>query len=265
MIHPKRKNKPLIRGNNLFSFLILFTITSAFSQEKAEISLSDPLFGLIKTVTEQPGDSTESAMPEALLDIISEIYEEQHTSDSLSIEVLGFISDVYDQHGYHETGGWSALPNFIKYIPYTGELPDFEISDFVWPVKGKLNSGYGYRPKFKRVHRGIDLHLNLGDTVKSALPGVVIKNGYDHKGYGSYVVVAHSGNIETLYAHLSKSLVMPGVNIKAGEPIGLGGNTGNSTGTHLHFETRYLGMPMDPISWFNLSPEEPSKKSEKTK
>ena len=75
---------------------------------------------------------------------------------------------------------------------------------------------------------------------------------YERRGYGKYVVIRHDNGLETIYGHLSKQLVEENQLVKAGEPIGLGGNTGRSTGSHLHFETRFLGIAINPIYMFDF-------------
>lgn len=121
------------------------------------------------------------------------------------------------------------------------------------PVYGIITSKFGYRPAYKRMHKGVDIKLNIGDTVRCAVSGTVQRVDWDPKGYGLFVVVKHSNNLETRYAHLSKSLVIPGMTLAAGSPLALGGNTGNSTGPHLHFETRFEGQAVDPTSMFDFN------------
>lgn len=169
-------------------------------------------------------------------------------------DVLGFLTNAYSEHEFHESGSWEKKDTKrYRYTPYSGELPDYTLNEFYIPVIGQLSSSYGYRPKRHRHHNGLDVAVNMGDTVKCALPGVVTKIGYEKAGYGHYIVVAHSGDLETIYAHLKSTIAVPGQKVKAGEVIGLAGATGNSTGPHLHFETRYRGFPVNPYSWFNLS------------
>lgn len=136
--------------------------------------------------------------------------------------------------------------------PYSGvEIPavkDIDVSTYVPPVPGAITSNYGYRRRFRRVHRGTDLRLSIGDTVVSAFDGKVRLTKYEGRGYGYYVVIRHDNGMETVYGHLSKFLVKPNQRVKAGEPIALGGNTGRSTGPHLHFETRFMGLPINPAA-----------------
>ena len=117
-------------------------------------------------------------------------------------------------------------------------------TEFAMPVDGIVTSRYGYRSG--RNHNGTDIDLNTGDTVVAAWSGKIRYAKYNNAGFGNLVVIRHHNGLETFYAHLSKHLVVPNQDVKAGEPIGLGGNTGHSYGSHLHFEVRFYDAPMDP-------------------
>lgn len=209
------------------------------------------LIGLIMGNDTMP----EIEVPIELQLIVDELYADEIIENRTALDILSYVTGAYSEHGFYDRGGWARNnePAIVRYVPYNGDLPDYEISDFQMPFNGKLTSKYGYRKKFNRFHKGIDIALNFGDTVKSALPGVVTKTGYEPGGYGNYVVITHDGGVETLYGHLMLPLVDPGDKIATGEPIGLGGNTGRSTGPHLHFETRYRGVALDPFSWFHIT------------
>ncbi len=168
-----------------------------------------------------------------------------------SSSVLEFMTKVYADHGFYQSGRWEDAEDWSA-ITRNITLPEYDPADFYRPVWGQITSTYGYRPKFGRVHKGIDLALHVGDTVRAALPGVVAKVAYDAGGYGHYVVLVHNNGMETRYAHLQAPLSILGETLAAGEPLGLGGNTGNSTGPHLHFEVRYRGTALDPASLFNF-------------
>lgn len=112
-----------------------------------------------------------------------------------------------------------------------------------------LTSKFG--PRGYRYHYGDDLKLQIGDTVKTSFDGVVRISKYNKGGYGHYVLVRHDNGLETIYGHLSERLVKVGQLVKAGECIGLGGNTGRSTGSHLHLEVRYKGVAIDPKEIFD--------------
>ena len=144
---------------------------------------------------------------------------------------------------------WNSQTIATAYAGLTVPLhKDIDVTGYVAPVKGKLVSAFGYRPRFGRMHRGVDLDLNVGDTVVAAFDGRVRITKYERRGYGYYVVLRHDNGLETVYGHLSRFLVKPDQYVKAGQPIALGGNTGRSTGPHLHFETRFMGIALNPAS-----------------
>lgn len=126
--------------------------------------------------------------------------------------------------------------------------------DFVMPVPGMVTSRYGFR--HGRYHNGIDLDLETGDTVVSAWSGKVRYAKFNDGGFGNLVIVRHYNGLETFYAHLSKLLVAPDQEVKAGEPIGLGGNTGHSFGSHLHFEVHFYDAPMNPEQVIDFAKKE---------
>lgn len=162
------------------------------------------------------------------------------------------IVPIYD---YLRTIQFSDIPeeyniwSSTKVNPYQVDLTDMEdtviidLSSYYPPSKKHITSNFGFRRW--RHHYGVDLKVHRGDSVYNAFDGVIriTKRARD---YGNYVVVRHFNGLETLYAHLNKITVKPGDTIKAGTPVGLGGNTGRSTGYHLHFEVRYLGNPINP-------------------
>lgn len=117
------------------------------------------------------------------------------------------------------------------------------------PVKGVVTSNFGFRDG--RAHNGIDLDLVTGDSVVAAFDGVV-RISRRHGGYGHVIVIRHDNGLETTYAHLSRRKVVPGDRVLSGQLIGLGGNTGKSTGSHLHFEVRFVGYPINPKSIINF-------------
>ena len=98
----------------------------------------------------------------------------------------------------------------------------------------------------------VDLRSAIGDTVYSAFSGRVRLTRFDRGGYGFYVIVRHENGLETIYGHLSRFLVKPDQYVKAGQPIALSGNTGRSTGPHLHFETRFMGYAINPEAIFDF-------------
>lgn len=117
--------------------------------------------------------------------------------------------------------------------------------DFCFPMrKIKVNSRYG--PRSGRYHNGIDLALSVGDTIFAMFSGKVRYAKYNDGGFGNLVILRHYNGLETFYAHLSKFLVAPNQEVKVGDPIALGGNTGRSTGPHLHMEVRFYDAAINP-------------------
>ena len=151
----------------------------------------------------------------------------------------------------------SLYPNWNnQYVHAYGNaiIPDtytIDLTGFHMPTPStKITSPFG--PRWRRMHNGLDLKVNIGDTIVAAFDGKVRIVKYERRGYGKYVVIRHDTGLETVYGHLSKQLVEENQLVKAGEVIGLGGNTGRSTGSHLHFETRFLGIAINPIYMFDF-------------
>jgi murein DD-endopeptidase MepM/ murein hydrolase activator NlpD len=150
------------------------------------------------------------------------------------------------------TEGWNSKrvnPYNEADVPFKAII---DVRNYCIPVPGQVSSNYGYRPKFGRMHKGVDLHLNMNDTVYAAFDGKVRLTNYEAKGYGNYIILRHPNSLETVYGHLNKILVKPDQVVRAGQAIGLGGTTGRSTGPHLHFETRYMGYAINPQAIFDF-------------
>jgi murein DD-endopeptidase MepM/ murein hydrolase activator NlpD len=116
----------------------------------------------------------------------------------------------------------------------------------IWPANGPVSSGFG--PRWGRLHAGIDLPLAVGTPLRAAQSGRVVLAGWTG-GYGNYTCIQHSGGLSTCYAHQSRLGTSVGASVGQGQVIGYSGNTGNSTGPHLHFETRVNGQPVDPFNY----------------
>ena len=156
-----------------------------------------------------------------------------------------------------EYPGFALYPSWINdrvHVYANAAMPDsftIDLKGFCMPTESrKITSKYG--PRRRRMHKGVDVKVYIGDTIRSAFDGKVRVVSYERRGYGKYVVIRHDNGLETIYGHLSKQLVGENQIVKAGEPIGLGGNTGRSTGSHLHFETRFLGQEIDPSKMFDF-------------
>ncbi len=185
--------------------------------------------------------------------------EEDIFDPEIDFEVLGATLDYLDEVtrvSNMATAAEMVSPerraSWLGSLRLPGMAAEALSRDFHRPVAGVVTSPYGYRARFRRMHKGIDLSLSVGDTVRSASGGVVKSVGFDKRGYGHYVVVLHPTGAETLYGHLSAAIVAEGDALEAGSPLGLGGNTGRSTGPHLHFEVRWGGLSLDPSELFDF-------------
>lgn len=165
---------------------------------------------------------------------------------------IDLIDDIEPEIDIY-TEGWNSK----RVNPFREQdVPNSKVIDvtgYYMPVPGGVTSNYGYRAKFGRMHKGVDLHLRANDTVYAAFDGKVRLTNYEAKGYGNYVIIRHPNGLETVYGHLNKHLVKPDQVVKAGQPIGLGGSTGRSTGPHLHFETRFMGYAINPNAIFDFA------------
>jgi murein DD-endopeptidase MepM/ murein hydrolase activator NlpD len=169
--------------------------------------------------------------------------------------LLEQLEEILDDHPSNDI--YNNVWRSDRVNPYripVDSLPDsvrIDMSKFVIPHRGVVTSRFG--PRRYRFHYGIDLKVNVGDSILSSFDGKVRIIDYEAKGYGHYVVIRHENGLETVYAHFSQVLVEHDQAVKAGELIGLGGNTGRSTGPHLHYELRYLGNAINPENMINFS------------
>lgn len=141
-----------------------------------------------------------------------------------------------------------------KYAHRATELPEtykIDLRRFTMPTTSRvITSNFGSR--WGRQHKGLDIKVYIGDTIRAAFSGKVRIVRYERGGYGKYIVIRHNNGLETIYGHLSKQLVEENQEVRSGEVIGLGGNTGRSTGSHLHFETRLCGVALNPALMFDF-------------
>ena len=188
----------------------------------------------------------------------SDLIAAQHNiSDQIKVQdTEQFLDNLFTEEEEPEldiyTEGWdSQSVNCYRnaVVPQTKEI---NVSKFAMPCPGYMTSPYGYRRRFRRMHKGVDLKVQIGDTIRAAFDGKVRLTKFERRGYGYYVVIRHTNELETVYGHLSKFLVEPDQYVKAGDPIALGGNTGRSTGPHLHFETRFMGYAINPSAIFDF-------------
>ena len=130
-----------------------------------------------------------------------------------------------------------------------GPLPSPSAAGFIWPLEGTVTSGFGYR--WGRMHEGIDISVPEGTPIRAVADGTVIlvQSEYESGGYGNYSCIDHGGGLSTCYAHQSSFATSVGARVSQGDLIGYSGNTGNSTGPHLHFEVRINGAATDPLGY----------------
>ena len=151
------------------------------------------------------------------------------TDDATVGSTLDYMAGLFNSgFGHNLVIGGKSGGLFAKASVPDGDIP-INVSEFSMPATGPVTSPYGPRKKFNRLHRGIDIGIAKGDTICAAFPGTVSMTGYDKRGYGYYVILTHP-------------------NVNAGEAIAIGGTSGNSTGPHLHFETRFKAIPINPAS-----------------
>lgn len=182
--------------------------------------------------------------------------ERSGVESELSNEVVWDVADslriipAYDTYCSWDTRNIHAYDFSYKELTDTIHVNlRYADCDYAHPFQGSVTSNFGERGS--RYHYGIDIKLLTGDPVRSAFEGLVRISQYS-KTYGNVVVVRHPNGLETLYAHLSARKVKPGDYVQAGDWVGLGGNSGRSSGSHLHFECRFKGEPIDPndiIDW----------------
>ena len=223
--------------------------------EKRDSLPSDAI--IVKRVPLESGPSFESKGDVLVVDTIPSSSEGLNIvlyNDNTWRYVRNRDIDVLDETIY--TQNWTT-----KIQPYDVELKDLPISmvidlvdslkSYHYPFKGRVTSKYG--PRRSRVHQGTDIDLETGDPVYATFDGRVRVTTYVKGGYGNLVIIRHDNGLETYYGHLSEIHVKNDEWVTAGQVIGKGGNTGRSTGSHLHYEMRYKGHTFDPERLIDFS------------
>jgi len=198
-----------------------------------------------------------------------ELYQLNRQSTQLAQQITDMLQQQEDaiiaaamQAVWTQVQLWSQSNPVGQIQPSAGHSTKYR---FIWPEpQAQISQRFGpstfwFEPPYNgyaHFHTGIDLVEKLGSPVYAADDGIVALVGSSGSGYGTYVVIAHSGGLDTLYGHLSAALVKVGQRVTQGQPVGLEGSTGNSTGPHLHFELRINQKPVDPSPY--LPPGAPS-------
>ncbi|MBO5228671.1 MAG: peptidoglycan DD-metalloendopeptidase family protein [Lachnospiraceae bacterium] len=234
------------------------------------------LYELNENITEKtiiyPGQKLVITVPEPELSVLVEEIVEYEEEYNAPVEYI-YNDSWYTtksvvrqeaESGYHEVKANVYTRNGKEYdreileediieepVAKVVEVGTITPPTFIVPVNGgRVTSNYGYRAWQGKVHTGIDYGISTGTKVMASCGGTVIQAGWNG-GYGYCVTIQHSGGIKTRYAHLSKVLVSVGQKVSQGQKIALSGNTGNSTGPHLHFEIIVNGSYKDPRTYLN--------------
>ena len=193
------------------------------------------LFGLSKSLQADGG----------LIDIMIQCYEEYYSLSKSEKTIIPTnnevcISEPKEFSEYFQT-------DFINFSSLReGNVTTFSFRDSIHSPLNALHITSDYGVRSGKKHFGVDFRLNVGDPVYSVFCGKVRIAKFDSE-YGNVVVIRNYNMSESVYAHLNEILVTVGQEVTVGETVGLGGNSGRSTGPHLHFELRYKGFPINPI------------------
>lgn len=213
---------------SLVGALCCFTFSGAVSASPVEQARSDSL------LTQRQADSETSSETEE--DEFQDGVDTLFPSEEPSVDTFAWDNWKINS-GHFASDAWTDTATIVLVDSLAGRF-------YVHPFKNVVTSDFGERRWL--WHNGVDIRLSKGDTVRAAFDGIVRVTKCDRHGYGNVVVVRHPFGLETIYGHLSRECVTVNKRIKAGDVVGLGGNTGRSTGSHLHFEMRYYGEPFDP-------------------
>lgn len=195
--------------------------------------------------------------PSELIKALNDYVISKRIEEDFYIALTGFYdSTIYPSNSMYQKWDTYNLYPYEEALRKNDKSVRLVLQDtanfcnFVPPIKGLITSNFGWRDG--KSHNGMDIDLQVWDTVVAAFDGMV-RIARSHPGYGRVVIVRHYNGLETLYAHLHRLKVKPGDLVEAGQLIGLGGSSGRSTGSHLHFEVRFKGKPLNPRSLINFN------------
>ncbi len=191
----------------------------------------------------------EDKLPVELVQQINSVAAQLMREDNSMVSLTGF----YDDSPFPSNSFYNSWDNFNMHpIVNDGNEQDnyslvlqdtLNFCNFYPPIQGVVTSNYGWRNG--RSHQGMDIDLEVLDPIHASFDGMVRVSRF-HPAYGRVVVIRHYNGLETLYAHMHRLKVQVGDVVEAGQVIGLGGSSGRSTGSHLHFEVRFRGKPINP-------------------
>ncbi len=238
------KNNLFAKASVLLSATLLFTSSILFSQSlpvssdkpRSEVTYKQYHSSKLSESSGLFADGLKLRIDLSVLDesVFNE-EEEREAFDPAEIPADDIYEGMWVNRHVDVYGGLQNAPDTFM----------VDLENFTIPVDGYVTSNFGRRGS-RRYHYGIDLKAQTGDTIYAAFDGKIRVKQYERRGYGYYLVIRHVNGLETVYAHLSKFLVEENDFVLSGQPIGLAGNTGRSYGSHLHFETRFLGKPINP-------------------
>ena len=224
----------IARARVLMPATLMFVTLNSFSQqvqETPENNRSEVTYKQVHSsiLNEQSGLFADGLKLKLDLSVLDEAEADRENFDPEDIPADDIYGGMWENRYVNMYGSLKSAPDsFIV-----------DLENFTMPVDGRMTSNFGRRGS-RRYHYGIDIKAQTGDTIYAAFDGKIRVKRFEGGGYGYYLVIRHLNGLETVYGHLSKFLVA------SGQAIGLAGNTGRSFGSHLHFETRFLGKPINP-------------------
>ena len=234
------RNHFFVKARLFLPATLMFMTLNAFTQTTPEIPDKERSEVISKQLHSASLSETSGLFADGLklkmdLSVLEEAEERRESFDPNDIPA----DDIY---GGLWTNGHVNIYGSLKNAPDTFMV---DLENFTMPADGHMTSNFGRRGS-RRYHYGIDIKAQTGDTIYAAFDGKIRVKQFERRGYGYYLVIRHVNGLETVYGHLSKFLVEENDFVRSGQAIGLAGNTGRSFGSHLHFETRFLGKPINP-------------------
>ncbi len=237
--------RPILLRQDTVQALVVNTNAAELSK-KIHLLNGEEIIALIDSLL------TLDSVPAELVHSLNDYAENKRLKEDIFISLSGFYdTSIYPSQSMYNSWDTYTLYPQANLMLEEGESKELILQDtinfcnFHNPYKGLITSNFGWREG--RPHNGIDIDLQVWDTVVAAFDGMV-RIARNHNGYGRVVIIRHYNGLETLYAHLHRFKVKSGDIVEAGQVIGLGGSSGRSTGSHLHFEVRYRGKPLNPRS-----------------
>ena len=225
----------------LLSSALMFFTLSTFPQAASGLSeKSRPIVNHKRLHSLSLSDQSDDLFADGLklkldLSVLEEAKDRREELDPTAIPADDVYEGIWVNRNVNVYGSLKNAPDTFV----------VNLENFTMPTDGHMTSNFGRRGS-SRYHYGIDIKAYTGDTIYAAFDGKIRVKQFERNGYGYYLVIRHINGLETVYGHLSKFLVDENEFVRSGQPIGLAGNTGRSFGSHLHFETRFLGNPINP-------------------